>query len=176
MARYTELGAVQSRAAFVPRTGAGFGRPSSNGRVKDSWLKAHFELDHMETPLLFSESAKLGMLVDFRTADLNPSRNEPLLFATGSGLPASVLRRMLEIGLGRKLLIILIEFVRRSSGVSASPFCRRRTEPSCFSLVTLLLSITLAPFVASSELRLLPVPWILSGGEEESSSGSLSVT
>jgi hypothetical protein len=102
----------------------------------------------METPLLFSVSAKLGALGDFRTADFNPLRNET---ATESGLLASILRRrVLEIGLGRKLLIILIESERRSSGVSASTFCRRRIEPSCFSLVELLVFIPLAPFVSGN--------------------------
>lgn len=159
---------VQSRAALVLRAGAGFGRPSSNGRVKDSWLKVHLELDHMETPLLCSVSTKLGALGDFRTEDLNPSRKEPLVFTAGCRLllVSIIFRRMLEIGLGRKLLIILIEFDRTSSWVLTSTFCRRRMEPSCFSLVAPLLCITPAPFVVSSEFRLLPVLCILSGGEK----------
>ncbi|KAI4969123.1 hypothetical protein ZWY2020_000037 [Hordeum vulgare] len=69
----------QNKAAFTLRPGEGFGRPSSNGRVKDSWLKVHLELDHMETPPPLSESAKLCPLGDFfRTRDFNQFKNEPL--------------------------------------------------------------------------------------------------
>lgn len=174
--------AAQSKAALVLLGAVGFGRPSSNGRVNDSWLKVHAELDHIEIP--FSASAKFGVLGDFRT-DLNPLRNEPLLFRLDSGLLVSMFCRILEIGLGNKLLVILIGSVKTSSWVSvvldtwsASTFCRRRMEPSCFALAVPLILAPLAPFVAekpfdvSSEFLLLSVLCV-SGNLDEVTNVSL---
>jgi hypothetical protein len=122
-------------AVLVLRPDAGFGRPSSNGRVKESWLNVHVDLDRIEVPF-----SKLGVPGDF-CMDLNPLRNEILLFWLESLLLVFMFRQILEIGLGNILLMALIGSARKSSWVSvvlhigsASTICRRRIEPSCFGL------------------------------------------
>jgi hypothetical protein len=132
-------------AVLVLRPDAGFGRPSSNGRVKES---------------------KLGVLGDFRM-DLNPLRDEILLFWLDSVLLVFVFRQILEIGLGNILLMALIGSARKSG--SSSTICRRRKEPSCFGLSAPLL---LAPvgaektFSGSSRSQLLSLVGVPGAAEE----------